>query len=58
MIGCADSCACALACRFGDESQQRMVPQVMHMRRCSQPSPVFKHSSQPSIDAGSFVTAT
>jgi hypothetical protein len=40
---------------LGDESQQRIVPQLVHMRRCTQWSPVFRHSSQPAIVGGSAV---
>jgi hypothetical protein len=57
MIACPDSVACARACLFGDESQQRIVPQLMHRRRCSQRSPVFRHSSQPAMAGGSSVIA-
>jgi hypothetical protein len=32
------------------------LPQVMHIRRCNHELPIFKHSSHPSIDAGSAVT--
>ena len=37
----------AVAWRFGLESQQPTWPQVMHRRRCTQPSPAARHSSQP-----------
>ena len=40
-----------------DASQQPILPQVMHMRRCTQRLPIFRHSSQPAIDEGSVVTA-
>jgi hypothetical protein len=33
------------------------VPQLMHRRRCSHRSPVFRHSSQPAIVGGSSVIA-
>src|SRR6266545_6362123 len=58
MIGWPLSRSCAVACLFGDESQQPILPHVMHMRRCTQPLPIFKHSSQPSIFSGSAVTST
>src|SRR4029450_2762197 len=57
MIGCPLSPACAVAWRFGEESQQPIFPQVMHMRRWTQPLPIFRHSSQPSIDSGRAVTS-
>jgi hypothetical protein len=56
MIGWLLSRPCAEACLFGDESQQPTFPHVMHMRRCTQALPVFKHSSQPSIVSGNAVT--
>src|SRR5258707_1083347 len=37
--------ACLLACWFGDESQQSVTPHFWHVRRCSQRSPIFTHSS-------------
>src|SRR5690348_12272275 len=57
MIGWPLSPACAVACRFGDESQQPIFPQVMHIRRCTQLAPIFRHSSQPSIVGGRAVTS-
>src|SRR5437588_740115 len=57
MIGWPLSRPCAVACLFGDESQQPIFPHVMHMRRCTQPLPIFKHSSQPSIFSGSAVSS-
>src|SRR2546430_4469039 len=57
MIGWPLSRSCAVACLFGDESQQPIFPHVMHIRRCTQPLPIFKHSSQPSIFSGSAVTS-
>jgi len=57
MIGWPLSFACAVAWRFGDESQQPIFPQVMHMRRWTQGLPIFRHSSQPAIASGSFVTS-
>ncbi len=41
---------CFVACLFLEESQQPTWPQVKHIRRCTQVSPVFKQSSQPSAD--------
>src|SRR5947207_38741 len=58
MIGWPDSWKCAVACRFGELSQQPMWPQVSHMRRCTQLPPIFRQSSQPGIDVGSSVTST
>jgi monovalent cation/hydrogen antiporter len=40
---------CAVACRYGLESQQPTVPQVRHSRRCDQTRrPSARHSPQPS----------
>ena len=36
----------------GEESQQPIFPQVWHIRRCIQRSPVFRHSSQPAMSSG------
>src|ERR1051326_1116961 len=52
MIGWLSSRKCALACLLGDESQHPIFPQVMHMRRCTQRLPVFKHSTQPGMISG------
>jgi hypothetical protein len=57
MIGCPLAPACAVACLFGDESQQPIFPHVIHMRRCTQRLPIFRHSSQPAIVSGSDVTS-
>src|SRR5438552_6394483 len=57
MIGWPLSRPCAVACLFGDESQQPIFPHVMHMRRWTQPLPVFKHSSQPATGSGNAVTS-
>ena len=38
MIGWPSAWACLLAWRFGDESQQPILPQLMHIRRCTQRS--------------------
>src|SRR5262245_13670532 len=54
-IGWPLSALCALACLFGDESQQPIFPQVMHIRRCTQALPIFRHSSQPAIFSGSEI---
>ncbi len=40
MIGCSVAPACALACLFGESSQQPTCPHVRQMRRCSQTSPL------------------
>jgi len=39
---------CFVACRLGESSQQPTCPQVRHRRRCTQPEPMARHSSQPS----------
>src|SRR5258708_8996039 len=39
---------CFVACLFLDESQQPTCPHVRQSRRCTQRSPVARHSSQPS----------
>src|SRR4249920_877762 len=57
MIGWPLSPACAVACLFGEESQHPIFPQVMHMRRWTQLSPIFRHSSHPAIVSGSRVTS-
>src|SRR5437660_9633427 len=56
MIGCDVSWKCAVACLFGELSQQPIFPQLWHMRRCTHQPPVFRQSSQPAISAGTFVT--
>src|SRR5947209_15797254 len=56
MIGCDVSWKCAVACLFGELSQQPIFPQLWHMRRCTHQPPVFRHSSQPAISAGTLVT--
>ena len=43
---CAVLLKCARACLFLEESQQPTYPQVRHMRKCTQRSPVFAQSSQ------------
>jgi len=57
MIGWPLSRPCAVACLFGDESQQPIFPHVMHMRRWTQRLPIFRHSSQPSMRSGNAVTS-
>src|SRR6266568_1806534 len=52
MIGWVVSRKCAVACRFGEESQQPTCPQNRHSRRWTQWSPVFRHSVQPSVVLG------
>jgi hypothetical protein len=44
------------AWRLGDESQQPIFPQLVHIRRCTQRLPIFRHSAQPSIDVGKLST--
>jgi hypothetical protein len=34
------------------------LPQLRHIRRCSQRAPIFKHSSQPCSGSGNSVTWT
>src|SRR5204862_4577287 len=48
MIGCFVLWKCFVACLFFESSQQPTWPQVRHRRRCTQVSPIFRHSSQPS----------
>src|SRR6266478_147532 len=48
MIGWCTLWKCAVACRFGELSQQPTWPQDMHSRRCTQRPPVLRQSSQPS----------
>src|SRR5947209_12409140 len=56
MIGCDVSWKCAVACLFGELSQQPIFPQIWHMRRCTHQPPVFRHSSQPAMSAGTSAT--
>ena len=42
-------CACARACRMGEESQQPTCPHVRHSRRCTHGVPSRRHSSQPLV---------
>ena len=45
ITGCARERACALAWRFGEESQHNVTPQAWHVRRCTHGEPTFTHSS-------------
>src|SRR3954453_5427544 len=56
MIGWPLSCAWAVACLLGDESQHPTLPQLRHILRCSQRLSVLRHSSQPLTRSGSSVT--
>ena len=47
MIGCPVAWKCFVACLFFELSQHPTCPQVMHMRRWTHVSPVFRQSSQP-----------
>src|SRR6266446_1724454 len=47
MVGWLVMWKCLVACLFFDESQQPTWPQAKQSRRCTQRSPVFRHSSQP-----------
>src|SRR5690349_1020248 len=38
-------------CRFGELSQQRVVPHSWHVRRCTQRDPIFTHSSHSYFSA-------
>src|SRR5438270_8151113 len=40
---------CFVACLFLEESQQPTWPHVRQSRRCTQSSPIARHSSQPSV---------
>ena len=48
MIGWRVAWKCLVACLFLELSQQPTWPQVRHRRRCTQVSPMARHSSQPS----------
>ena len=52
MIAWPDSAAWARAWRLGKSSQQPTLPQPRQMRRCSQPSPLARQSSQPGTEFG------
>jgi hypothetical protein len=45
MTGWLDERACLLACRFGELSQQSVMPHVWQVRRWTQYEPIFTHSS-------------
>src|SRR5665213_3631937 len=51
MTGCFVAWKCLVACLFLDESQQPTCPQFRHSRRCTQVSPISRHSLQPVPDA-------
>ncbi len=46
-MGCWVAWKCLVAWRFFESSQQPTCPHCMHRRRCTQRSPIFRHSSQP-----------
>src|SRR5215471_9630156 len=46
-MGCLVEWKCLVACLFFDESQHPTWPHVIHSRKCTQRSPLFRHSSQP-----------
>src|SRR5260370_6530365 len=48
-MGCPVAWKCLVACLFFDESQQPTCPQLSQSRRCTQVSPIFRHSSQPFV---------
>src|SRR5258708_38304705 len=47
--GCFVALKCFVACLFLEESQQPTWPQLKHSRKCTQLSPIFRHSSQPLV---------
>src|ERR1700733_15071639 len=51
MTGCLVAWKCFVACLFLDESQQPTWPQFRHSRRCTQVSPISRHSLQPVPEA-------
>src|SRR6185312_8613527 len=51
MTGCFVAWKCLVACLFLDESQQPTWPQSRHSRRCTQVSPISRHSLQPVPEA-------
>src|SRR5512139_4010147 len=57
MTGCVVARACFDAWRFGEESQQRVTPQVWHVLRCTQREWVLTHSWH-SRASGGFTSAT
>src|SRR5262245_62385804 len=52
MTGCPVAFACAVAWRFGELSQQRIRPQLVHRRRCTHQPSTSRQSSHPGISAG------
>jgi hypothetical protein len=47
MMGCDVAWKCFRACRFFESSQHPTCPQVRQTRRCTQVSPIRRHSAQP-----------
>src|SRR4029077_7198512 len=47
MMGCLTWWKCLVACLFFEESQQPTCPHSRHSRRCTQVSPISRHSLQP-----------
>src|SRR5882724_11541222 len=47
MMGCFVAWKCLVACLFFELSQQPTWPHYLQSRRCTQVSPIFRHSSQP-----------
>jgi hypothetical protein len=47
MIACLDLRKCLRAWRFFESSQHPTCPHVLHKRRCTQVSPIARHSWQP-----------
>src|SRR3981081_4321055 len=47
MIGWLVAWKCLVACLFGESSQHPTCPQVRQRRRCTQLSPLLRHSSHP-----------
>jgi len=45
ITGCPLAFACLLAWRFGELSQQRVVPHSWQVRKWTHPEPIFTHSS-------------
>src|SRR4051812_18457476 len=56
MIGCRVEWKCFVACLFFESSQQPTCPHSRQSRRCTQVSPVLRHSSQPSVFGRSVFT--
>src|SRR5262245_64538772 len=57
MTGCPVAFACAVACRFGELSQQRIRPQLVQRRRCTHQPPISRQSSQPGMSSGTSVNS-